>query len=91
MQRGPGRGAPQPPVRSSLPSSTTSHLPEILPTSPHAEVTPGPVTPHEHQPRGAQRRLSWSDVCPITSFLCPISGRLLHDPVVRRGSVVAIG
>ena len=28
------------------------------------------------------RRLSWSDVCPITSFMCPISGRLLDDPVV---------
>mmetsp|Transcript_34348 Transcript_34348/g.44316 ORF Transcript_34348/g.44316 Transcript_34348/m.44316 type:complete len:739 (+) Transcript_34348:57-2273(+) len=29
-----------------------------------------------------ERRLSWSEICPINSFLCPISGRLLHDPVI---------
>eukprot|EP00614_Pseudopedinella_elastica_P027893 CAMPEP_0172624398 /NCGR_PEP_ID=MMETSP1068-20121228/136311_1 /TAXON_ID=35684 /ORGANISM="Pseudopedinella elastica, Strain CCMP716" /LENGTH=182 /DNA_ID=CAMNT_0013433343 /DNA_START=84 /DNA_END=628 /DNA_ORIENTATION=- len=34
------------------------------------------------QRRRNPRRLSWSDVVPIKAFMCPISGRLLKDPVV---------
>lgn len=32
--------------------------------------------------RRAGRRLSWSEIVPIKTFLCPISGRLLEDPVI---------
>jgi hypothetical protein len=57
---------------SRLEALSVSHMPSS-PTQRFEE----PIA--ELQP---QRRLSWSDIVPIKTFMCPISGRLLQEPVV---------
>ena len=51
----------------------------VLPEFPTSPIRAARESVGDDKP---ERRSSFSRNCPITSFLCPISGRLFHDPVV---------
>ena len=55
---------------------------EGLSSSIQRQISADAATIPQRRKNNNHRRISWSEVVPIKTFLCPISGRLLMDPVL---------